>query len=76
MINALGNAMQGVIQGATSMMQAKVTEQNAYQTQMEQELEQAKDLFNQAGDLVQSVLQLMHAVISAETQSMRDAIQV
>lgn len=75
-INALGNAMQGVIQGATSMMQAKVTEQNAYQTQMEQELEQAKDLFNQAGDLVQSVLQLMHAVSSAETQSMRDAIQV
>jgi len=45
------------------------------QQQQQEELEQTKDLFGQAQNLVDSVVQLMQAVSAAESQSMRDAIQ-
>lgn len=75
-INVVGNCVQSIIQNATAMQQAEVTKEGAVQEQQKEELEQMKDLFNQAGDLVQAVIQLMQAISSAETQSMRDAIQV
>ena len=71
-----GNCVQSIIQNANAMQQAEVTKEGAVQEQQKEELEQMKDLFNQAGDLVQAVIQLMQAIGSAETQSMRDAIQV
>lgn len=76
LINAVGSCVQGLIKSGTDIMQAEAAKMAAVQEQKREELEQMKDLFNQAGDLVRSVLQLMQAVSSAETQSMRDAIQV
>lgn len=76
LINSVGQCVQSMIQNYNSMRQADATEVGAAQTQMQEDLEQMKDLFSQSGELVQSVLQLMNAINSAETQSMRDAIQV
>jgi hypothetical protein len=75
MINALGNAGQGFFTNLTSLIGAKAKDYEAQQTKMQDELDQTKDLFNQAQQLVDAVVQLMQAVSSAETQSMRDAIQ-
>ena len=75
-INAAGVCMQNIVQSTNAILQSEATKQGAIQEQKKEELEQMKDLYNQAGDLVRSVVQLMQAVISAETQSMRDAIQV
>ena len=75
MINALGNAGQGLFNNLTSLIGAKAKDYEAQQTRTQDELEQTKDLFNQAQQLVDAVVQLMQAVRSAETQSMRDAIQ-
>jgi hypothetical protein len=76
LINAAGVCMQNIVQSSNTIMQSKALEQGAVQEQKKEELEQMKDLYNQAGDLVHAVVQLMQAVTSAETQSMRDAIQV
>lgn len=76
LINAAGTCMQNIVQNANAIMQSEATKESAVQEQKKEELEQMKDLYNQAGDLVQAVVQLMQAVSSAETQSMRDAIQV
>ena len=75
MINALGNAGQGLFNNLTSLIGAKAKDYEAQQTRTQDELEQTKDLFNQAQQLVDAVVQLMQAISSAETQSMRDAIQ-
>lgn len=75
LITAVGNCVQGLIQSYGSIRQADATEENAYQKQLEEQREQVKDLYNQAGDLVDAALQLMQAVSTAETQSMHDAIQ-
>ena len=38
-------------------------------------LDQTKDLFSQEQKVIEQVIQLCQAVIQAESQSMRDAIQ-
>ena len=75
LINAVGNAAQGFIQNVTSYMQANAKKAEAENAKAQEQLEQTKDLFNQAQSLIDAVVQLMQAVSSAETQSMRDAIQ-
>jgi hypothetical protein len=57
------------------MQQADATAQGALSKKSEEELDQTKDLFNQALSLVDSIVKLMQAVRAAEAQSMRDAIQ-
>jgi hypothetical protein len=74
-VNAIGNATQSFISGLTSYIQAGAKEGEAQQNKAQEELDQTKDLFNQAQELVDAVVQLMQAVTSAESQSMRDAIQ-
>ena len=76
MITAIGNTAQSFVSHLTQLQQAEATEMGAQQQKSMEELDQTKDLFNQAEELVNQVVQLMRAVISAETQSMRDAIQV
>ena len=76
MIFALGNVAQSMVQSANSFIQANATEISAVAERQREELDQTRDLFNQAQELVNQVVKLMQAVISAETQSMRDAIQV
>ena len=75
-VNAIGNATQSFISGLTSYIQAGAKEGEAQQNKAQEELDQTKDLFTQAQSLVDAVVQLMQAVSQAETQSMRDAIQV
>ena len=74
-INAIGNAGQNFFQNLTGYMQAKSKKSEAEATKLQDELDQTKDLFNQAQQLVDAVVQLMQAISSAETQSMRDAVQ-
>lgn len=71
----IGTCVQNVIQNATQLQQARATEQGALQQQSQENLDQMKDFFAAAGDLMQQIIQLMNAVRSAEAQSMRDAIQ-
>lgn len=75
LINTIGTCVQSVIQNATQLQQAKATEESAAQQQAQGNLDQMKDFFDAAGDLMTQVIQLMNAVGSAEAQSMRDAIQ-
>jgi len=75
LIAAIGGFAQGFIQNITQYQQAEATKMGAEQKKSEEELDQTRDLFNQAEELVNSVVQLMQAVRAAETQSMRDAIQ-
>lgn len=75
LISAIGSFAQGFVQNLTQMQQARATEVGAEQKKAEEELDQTRDLFNQAEELVNSIVQLMNAVRQAEVQSMRDAIQ-
>lgn len=74
-VNAIGNLSQNFVQNVAQIQQAEATKTGAVRQQKEEELNQTKDLFDQAQTLVNSVVQLMQAIRSAETQSMRDAIQ-
>ena len=75
MIMAIGNVAQGCVSSITEMMKAQATEMGAEQQASQEMLDQAKDLFSQCQSLIDSVVQLMQAVLQAEVQSMRDAIQ-
>ena len=75
LIAAIGSAGQSFIQNLTQMQQADATAQGALSKKSEEELDQTKDIFNQALTLVDSIVKLMQAVRAAEAQSMRDAIQ-
>lgn len=72
---ALGNMMQNVIQNVVAGVNAEATRRGAEQQKQQEMLDQTKDLFANAQQLMQSVIDLMQAVIAAESQSMRDAIQ-
>lgn len=71
---AMGNTAQGIVRAGSDLMQAEATEEGAAQKKAEEQLDQIKDLFNLSQEVIGKVVQLMSAVIQAETQSMRDAI--
>ena len=75
LIAALGSFGQNFVQNWSQLIQAEGTKMGALQKKSEEELDQTRDLFNQAEELVNNVVQLMNAVRQAELQSMRDAIQ-
>lgn len=74
-INMVGNATQAMITNINQWQQSEATRMGAEQEKAREDLDQTKDLFQQAQGLVDSVIQLMQAIRQAETQSMRDAIQ-
>ena len=78
-INNINQALGGVAQSAVSNWSATISSEATRQgaeTQREEEmLDQTKDLFQQEQKLIDQVVQLFTAVIQAESQSMRDAIQ-
>lgn len=74
LIAAIGNVAQGCISNMSQMIGAEATEEGAQQQKAQEMLDQAKDLFAQCQSLIDSVIQLMQAVLHAEIQSMRDAI--
>ena len=75
LISAIGSFGQSFVQNWSQLIQAEGTKMGALQKKSEEELDQTRDLFNQAEELVNNVVQLMNAVRQAELQSMRDAIQ-
>ena len=72
---AIGNMLQSMTQSIVGAVNAEATRMGAEQQEAQEQLDQTKDLFNQAQSLVDAAVQLMNAVRQAETQSMRDAIQ-
>ena len=74
LITAIGNVAQGCVSSMSQMISAEATEEGAQQQRAQEMLDQAKDLFSQCQSLIDSVIQLMRAVLQAEVQSMRDAI--
>ena len=54
---------------------ADATAEGVEQTQHNEQLDQIKDLFQQAETVVQAVVQLMQAVLSAENESLMEAIR-
>ena len=68
MANASGN-MVG------EMVRASATMEGVEQTRHNEQLDQIKDLFSQAETMVQAVVQLMQAVLSAENESLMEAIR-
>jgi len=72
---AIGNVLQSMTQSISSEINSNATRMGAEQQKEQEQLDQTKDLFQQAQSLIDSVIQLMQAVRQAETQSMRDAIQ-
>ena len=74
-VNALGNTAQSFVSNLSAYLQAEAKQDEAKQAKEQDELDQTKDLYQQAQSLVDAVIQLMQAVRSAETQSMHDAIQ-
>ena len=75
LVAALGNVAQGCVSSMSQTIGAEATEEGADQQKSQEMLDQAKDLFSQCQSLIDSVIQLMQAVLQAEVQSMRDAIQ-
>jgi len=72
---AIGGVAQSVAQSLTAIKSADASRIGAETKEQEEMLDQTKDLFQQEQKLIDSVVQLLTAVIQAETQSMRDAIQ-
>ena len=75
-VASVGQVAQSLVQNTNAYMQAGITEKSAEQQKAQEELDQTKDLFSQAQELVNQIIKLMQAVIAAESQSMRDSIQV
>ena len=59
----------------SEMVRAKATMEGVEQTQHNEQLDQIKDLFQQAQTVVQAIIQLMQAVLSAENESLMEAIR-
>ena len=72
---AIGNMLTGMTQNISSMIASEATRDGADTKLAEEQLDQTKDLFQQAQTLVNAAVQMMQAVRQAEAQSMRDAIQ-
>ena len=62
-------------QNLSALEQAEATCQGAEQQRENEMLDQTKDLFAQDQKVIDAVVQLMQAVLQAETTSIRDAIQ-
>ena len=82
MISGLNNINQSIAQvtqalsaNLSATRNAEATRQGADTKKEEEMLDQTKDLFSQEQKLIDQAIQLFSAVIQAENQSMRDAIQ-
>lgn len=74
-VQAIGGTLQSMSQNLSALEQAEATRQGAEQQRESEMLDQTKDLFAQDQKVIDAVVQLMQAVLQAETTSIRDAIQ-
>ena len=72
---AIGNTLQSMTQSISGIISSEATRQGAETQKEEERLDETKEMFSQAQGVIDAAIQLMNAVIQAETQSMRDAIQ-
>ena len=72
---SIGGVLQTMAAQLSSIKGSEATRQQAETTKQEEMLDQTKDLFSKAQNLIDQAIQLYKAVIQAENQSMRDAIQ-
>jgi len=72
---AAGGVAQSTANNLASLRSAEATRTGAKTKKEEEMLDQTKDLFSQEQKLIDQVIQLFTAVVQAENQSMRDAIQ-
>ena len=75
LLQSAGGVAQSAVQNWYSMKSSDATRQQAETSKQEEMLDQTKDLFSQEQSVIDQVIQLFQAVIQAENQSMRDAIQ-
>lgn len=74
-VQAIGGTLQSMSQNLSALQQAEATREGAEQQRENEMLDQTKDLFAQDQKVIDAVVQLMQAVLQAETTSIRDAIQ-
>ena len=72
---AFGNFSQTMVCGFVDLKQAEATAMGADQKKAEEALEQTKDLMSSFQEVIEAVKQLAQAVLAAENESMRNAIQ-
>lgn len=72
--NALGGVGQKVVEGIAQIKQSKITEKQADEKMLEEQLDQLKDLFAQDQALIQKAIELFQSVISKESQSLEEII--
>lgn len=70
----LGTVGQKIVEGVASIKQSKITEKQADEKMLEEQLDQIKDLFAQDLSLMQKALELFQGVISKESQSLEEII--
>ena len=70
-----GNFGQTMVRGFVDLKQAEATMKGADQKKAEEALEQTKDLMASFQEVIDAVMQLAQAVLAAENESMRSAIQ-
>ncbi len=72
---ALGNLGQTLVRGFVDIQQAEAMSKAADQKKEENALEETKEIINSFQELMEQVLQLAQAILQAENESMRSAIQ-
>ncbi len=72
---ALGNLGQTMVRGFVEMDQADAMKRGADQKRAEEGLAETKDIMASFQDVIDQIQKLAQAVLQAENQSMRDAIQ-
>ncbi len=74
LVNALGGMGQKVVEGIAQIKQSEITEKQADEKMLEEQLDQLKDLFAQDQALIQKAIELFQSVISKESQSLEEII--
>ena len=72
---AVGNLGQNLVKGFVDLQQAEATGMAADQKRAEEGLDESKQLMSSFQDTIDQLLKLAQAILQAENQSMRDAIQ-
>lgn len=72
---SLGNLGQNLVKGFVDLQQADAVAKGADQKKAEEELAQTKDMMDSFQDVMDQVLKLAQAILQAENESMRSAIQ-
>lgn len=73
--NVVGSLLNNIAQTAAAWQNAEATREGAEQARAQEQLDQIKDLYAQAQEVINKVLSLFNAIIQAENSSMRDAIR-